>query len=150
MEGLQKYKLLGRIIIDEAHTAITDSGYRRKLLQLKSATKYEYPVVLLTAMLPKCFERWFREELLTAEATIVRDRTTKRNCRYEVNKAKAGTVDAAVIAHVKRLSQKMRPGQLSIVYTQSQKQYKVLTEAIKYNTHHSRMTADRLADIRSI
>lgn len=53
-------------------------------------TRYQKPTVLLTATLPVTFERWFREELLAGSAETIRERTTKANCRYEVEQVKAG------------------------------------------------------------
>lgn len=90
IEGLGDAGLLQRIFIDEAHMAITDASYRAKLTQLKGMTRFERPIMLLTATMPVTFERWFREELLANSAEISRDRTTKLNCRYELEQVKPG------------------------------------------------------------
>ncbi|KID59634.1 recQ family helicase, partial [Metarhizium brunneum ARSEF 3297] len=90
IEGLGDAGLLQRIFIDEADMAITDALYRAKLTQLKGMTRFERPIMLLTATMPVTFERWFREELLANSAEIIRDRATKLNCRYELEQVKPG------------------------------------------------------------
>jgi hypothetical protein len=67
-----------------------DIGYRAKLGELQSLRRYGCPVVLLTATLPVVLEDWFRGGMLAESAVIVRDRTTKLNCRYRVEQVKPG------------------------------------------------------------
>lgn len=84
VDGLLSVGLLQRIFIDECHTAITDFGYQAKLSKLIGLHRFGRLMVLLTATLPVVLEDWFRGEMLAKSVIIVRDRTIKLNCRYEV------------------------------------------------------------------
>ncbi|KID81895.1 recQ family helicase [Metarhizium guizhouense ARSEF 977] len=143
LDGLDEAGLLQRIFIDEAHTAITDASYRVKLTQLKGLARYQKPMVLLTATLPVTFERWFREELLAASAETIRERTTKANCRYEVEQVKAGrrgvSVDIRVVELVRQLDSTMVSGQKGVVYCRTKTQCEALAKEIGCSAHHSGM-----------
>lgn len=141
VDGLRADGLLRRIFIDEAHTAITDVSYRVKLTELKGLTRFESPIVLLTATMPVTFERWFRKELLAGSAKIIRDRTTKVNCRYEVEQIKAGpgAVDARVVELVRKIGSTMMSGQKGIVYCRSKAQCVALAAEIGCDAHHGDM-----------
>lgn len=145
VDGLDEAGLLQRIFIDEAHTAITDASYRVKLTQLKGLTRYQRPMVLLTATLPVTFERWFRDELLAASAETIRERTTKANCRYEVEQVKAGgaggvtAVDAREVELVRQLDSTMVSGQKGVVYCRTKTQCEALAEEIGCSAHHGGM-----------
>ncbi|KAK5994713.1 ATP-dependent DNA helicase tlh2-like protein [Cladobotryum mycophilum] len=141
VDGLKANGLLQRIFIDEAHTAITDVSYRVKLGELKGLSRFKRPIVLLTATMPVTFERWFRDEMLASSALIVRDRTTKRNCRYEVEQVKpgAGAVDTRVVDLVRRIGSTMVSGQKGIVYCRSKLKCAALAEEIGCGAHHGDM-----------
>lgn len=150
VDGLKESGLLQRIFIDEAHTAIIDASYRVRLTQLKGLTRFESPIVLLTATLPVTFERWFREELLADSAEIIRERTTKLNCRYEVEQVKPGpgAVEARVVELVQQLESTMMSGQKGIVYCRSRAQCVALAEAIGCDAHHGGMDKVALDEAR--
>lgn len=57
VDGLRADRLLRRIFIDEAYTAITDVSYRVKLIELKRLTRFESLIILLTATMPVTFKR---------------------------------------------------------------------------------------------
>ncbi|KAI3572913.1 hypothetical protein IWW34DRAFT_837925 [Fusarium oxysporum f. sp. albedinis] len=90
VDGLSCTGLLQRIFVDECHTVIMDIGYRAKLGELVGLRRFGCPLVLLTATLPVVLEDWFRGEMLARSAIVVRDRTVKLNCRYEVQQVKPG------------------------------------------------------------
>src|SRR5690348_1281414 len=90
INGLLCTGLLQRIFVDECYTVIMDIGYRARLSKLVSLRRFSCPLVLLTAMLPVVLEDWFRGEMLARLAIVVRDRTVKLNCRYEVQQVKPG------------------------------------------------------------
>ena len=123
-DGLRGSGLLRRIFIDECHTVITDVSYRAKLGALTGVRRFECPVILLSATLPVVLESWFRKAMLAEKAVMVRDRTTKLNCRYrvEIVRRQRDAVEDRVIELVKELSQKMLCGQKGLVYCRSKKQ----------------------------
>ncbi|KAH7201323.1 hypothetical protein DER44DRAFT_748445 [Fusarium oxysporum] len=65
-------------------------GYQAKLGELIRLRRFGCLLVLLTATLPIVLEDWFRGEMLAKSAVMVRDRTVKPNCRYEVQQVKPG------------------------------------------------------------
>ncbi|CAI6091003.1 unnamed protein product [Clonostachys chloroleuca] len=142
--------LLGLIFIDEAHTAITDSEYRAKLEQLKSMCRFECPVIMLTATLPVEFERWFRQQMLGQKALIIRDRTTRKNCRYEVEQVKpgAGAVEARVTELVREIGEGMMSGDKGVVYCRSKGQCNALAEELGCAAHHSGMSKEARDEAR--
>jgi superfamily II DNA helicase RecQ len=99
VDGLYGSGLLQRIFIDECHTIITDAGYRVKLAGLVGVRQYECPIIMLTATLLVLFEGWFQQEMLAVDARLIRDRTTKANCRYHMDKVKhePGAVEVRVV-----------------------------------------------------
>jgi hypothetical protein len=84
VNGLLYIGLLQWIFMDKCYTVIIDIGYRAKLGELVGLCRFGCPLVLLTATLPVILEDWFRGEMLVELVIIVRDRTVKLNCRYEV------------------------------------------------------------------
>jgi superfamily II DNA helicase RecQ len=141
VDGLRGNGLLRRIFIDECHTIITDAGYRAKLTALVGLRRFECPVVLLSATLPVVFESWFRREMLAERASIVRDRTTKKNCRYRVEKVErtSGAVEAKAIQLIQEFGRTMLRGQKGVVYCRSKAQCEALAEEIGCPFHHSGM-----------
>ncbi|KAK6721105.1 hypothetical protein SNK04_000002 [Fusarium graminearum] len=109
VDGLSCTGLLQRIFVDECHTVIMDIGYRAKLGELVGLRRFGCPLVLLTATLPVVLEDWFRGEMLAKSAIIVRDRTVKLNCRYEVQQVKPGrdAVENRTVEVIKQLDQDM-------------------------------------------
>ncbi len=150
VDGLQAAGLLGRVFIDEAHTAITDSEYRAKLEQLKSMCRFECPVIMLTATLPVQFERWFRQQMLGQNALIVRDRTTKKNCRYEVEqvKAGAGAVEGRVAELAREIGLGMMSGDKGVVYCRSKDQCDALAAELGCAAHHGGMSKEARDEAR--
>ncbi|KAJ0131920.1 Dihydroorotate dehydrogenase (fumarate) [Fusarium oxysporum f. sp. albedinis] len=63
-----------------------DIGYWAKHGELIDLHQCGCPIALLTAMLLVVLEGWFRGEMLVKSAVIVRDRTTKFNCRCRVER----------------------------------------------------------------
>lgn len=150
VEALRSAGQLGTIFIDEAHTAITDTSYRRKLTELKGLCRFERPVVLLTATLPIRFEKWFREELLAQTAVMVRDRTTKLNCRYEVEEVKPapGEVERRVVELANQISRTMTNDQKGVIYCRSIGRCKSLAEALGCDAHHGEMEREQQNEAR--
>ncbi len=150
LDMLQEKELLGRIFIDEAHVAITETTFRQKLVYLNTAARYRRPVVLLTATLPVRFEKWFRRALLAEDAVTIRDQASKLNCRYEVEVVKLGTgaIDDRVMQLVSENSATMVSGERGVVYCRSIDQCKALAEAIGCPAHHSAMTAEEQESAR--
>ncbi|OAA73184.1 recQ family helicase [Cordyceps fumosorosea ARSEF 2679] len=150
LDMLHKEELLGRIFIDEAHVAITETTFRQKLVQLNTAARYRRPVVLLTATLPVRFEKWFHRALLAGDAVTIRDEALKLNCRYEVEMVKPGTatVDDRVVQLVSGISSTMVSGQRGVVYCRSIDQCKAVAEAIGCPAHHGGMVAEEQASAR--
>ena len=133
MDGLRGSGLLRRIFIDECHTILTDAGYRTKLAALVGVRWYGCPVIMLTATLPVLFESWFRRAMLAVDAGLIRDRTTKSNCRYRVDTVTRtpGAVKAQVVTVVQGFRATMLAGQKGIVYCRSKSQCEALAEVIR-------------------
>lgn len=142
VDGLLCAGLLQRIFIDECHTVIMDIGYRAKLGELRSLHRYGCPIVLLTATLPVVLEDWFRGEMLAQSAVIVRDRTTKLNCRYRVEQVKpgAGAVEKRTVEVIEQLDAQLTGHQKGVIYCRSRGQCEAMAEAIGCGVHHSGMT----------
>ena len=118
VDGLSCTGLLRRIFVDECHTVIMDIGYRAKLGELVGLRRFGRPLVLLTATLPVVLEDWFRGEMLAKSAIIVRDRTVKLNCRYEVQQVKPGrdAIEDRTVEVIKQLDQDMTGCQKGVIY----------------------------------
>ncbi|KAK8912648.1 Mediator of RNA polymerase II transcription subunit 34 [Metarhizium anisopliae] len=120
---LDKGGHLQRIFIDEAHVTITDSSYREQLTKLKGLHRFSKPIIMLTATLMKTMERDFRQMLLLpAETRIIRDRTTKKNARYEIVQVggeEEGAVERAAVQFIRRTETSMMSHEKSIVYCKS-------------------------------
>ncbi|KJK87120.1 hypothetical protein H633G_09028 [Metarhizium anisopliae BRIP 53284] len=136
---------LQRIFIDEAHTTITDSSYREQLTKLKGLHRFCRPIIMLTATLMMTMEREFREMLLLpAETTrIIRDRTTKKNARYEfvqVVGREEGAVEKAAVQFIRRTQTSMMSDEKCIVYCKSIDDCREIAEKIGCGCHHSSMS----------
>lgn len=151
-DGLRGSGLLRRIFIDECHTIITDAGYREKLGALVGVRRYECPTILLSATLPVVLERWFRGVMLAQSAVLVRDRTTKVNCRYrvEVVPRKKNAMEDRVVEVVKGLSRTMLCGQKGVVYCHSKNKAKALAGEIGCEYHHSGMDEGDRTQVREV
>lgn len=154
-DGLLCAGLLQRIFIDECHTVIMDASYRARLGTLKSLHRYRCPVVLLTATLPVMLEDWFRREMLAQTAVIIRDRTTKLNCRYRVEQVarkrggpEGDAVEERVVETARQLAEEMIGRQKGVVYCRSKGQSETLAEAIGCGFHHSGMPDEQRREAR--
>lgn len=138
-DGLLAAGTLRRIFIDECHTTITDISYRPKLGELKGLHRYGCPVIMLMATMPLVLEDWFRREMLAGGAKIIRDRTTKLNCRYRVDRIKPGrdAVEIHVAAMVQRLTASIVRDEKGVVYCRSKGQCESLASKIGCGFHHS-------------
>ncbi|KPA35170.1 recq family helicase, partial [Fusarium langsethiae] len=142
VDGLSCTGLLQRIFVDECHTVIMDIGYRAKLGELVGLRRFGCPLVLLTATLPVVLEDWFRSEMLAKSAIIVRDRTVKLNCRYEVQQVKPGrnAVENHTVEVIKQLDQDMTGCQKGVIYCRSKSQCEAIADEIGCGFHHSSMS----------
>jgi superfamily II DNA helicase RecQ len=132
VDGLSCTGLLQRIFVDECHTVIMDIGYRAKLGELVGLRRFGCPLVLLTATLPIVLEDWFRGEMLAKSAIVVRDRTVKLNCRYEVQQVKAGrnAIEDRTVEVIKQLDQDMTGCQKGVIYCRSKSQCEAIADEI--------------------
>ncbi|PCD21222.1 hypothetical protein FGRA07_11749 [Fusarium graminearum] len=151
VDGLSCAGLLQRIFIDECHTAIMDISYRAKLGELVGLRRFGLPLVLLTATLPVVLEDWFRGEMLARSATVVRDRTVKLNCRYEVQQVKPGStaVEDRTVQVTKQLDQDMTGHQKGIIYCRSKSQCEAMADEIGCGSHHSGMSEQERHEART-
>jgi superfamily II DNA helicase RecQ len=142
VDGLSCTGLLQRIFVDECHTVIMDIGYRAKLGELVGLRRFGCPLVLLTATLPVVLEDWFRGEMLARSAIVVRDRTVKLNCRYEVQQVKPGrnAIEDRTIEVIKQLDQDMTGCQKGVIYCRSKSQCEAIADEIGCGFHHSGMS----------
>jgi superfamily II DNA or RNA helicase len=143
MDKLKAGNHLQRIFIDEAHVAITDSAYREQLTKLKWLHRFSEPIIMLTATLMKTMERDFREMLvLQTETPIIRDRTTKKNARYEFVQVgrKEGAVEKATVQFVRRTQSSMMSQEKCIVYCKSIDDCREIAETLACVCHHSQMS----------
>jgi superfamily II DNA or RNA helicase len=147
MDKLEGGGHLRRIFIDEAHVSITDSSYREQLTKLKWLHRFCRPIIMLTATLMKTMERDFREMLLLQPDTvIIRDRTTKKNARYEFMQVgrKDGAIPKATVQFVRRTQTSMMSHEKCIVFGKSIDDCRSLAEELACVCHHSEMSdADR-------
>ncbi|KAL3599869.1 hypothetical protein FPOAC2_04097 [Fusarium poae] len=139
VDGLSCTGLLQRIFVDECHTVIMDIGYRAKLGELVGLRRFGCPLVLLTATLPVVLEDWFRGEMLAKSAIIVRDRTVKLNCRYEVQQVEPGrgAVENRTVEVIEQLDQEMTGCQKGVIYCRSKSQCEAIADEIGCGFHHS-------------
>ncbi|EYB28035.1 hypothetical protein FG05_30289 [Fusarium graminearum] len=151
VDGLSCAGLLQRIFIDECHTAIMDISYRAKLGELVGLRRFGLPLVLLTATLPVVLEDWFRGEMLARSATVVRDRTVKLNCRYEVQQVKPGStaVEDRTVQVTKQLDRDMTGHQKGIIYCRSKSQCEAMADEIGCGSHHSGMSEQERHEART-
>ncbi|KAK7583650.1 hypothetical protein V3481_012931 [Fusarium oxysporum f. sp. vasinfectum] len=142
VDGLSCTGLLQRIFVDECHTVIMDIGYRAKLGELIGLRRFGCPLVLLTATLPVVLEDWFRGEMLAKSAVMVRDRTVKPNCRYEVQQVKPGrdAVEDRTVEVIKQLDRDMTGCQKGVIYCRSKSQCEAIADEIGCGFHHSGMS----------
>ncbi|KAK2684833.1 hypothetical protein QWA68_016741 [Fusarium oxysporum] len=133
-DGLLCAGLLKRIFIDECHTVIVDISYRAKLATL--------PVVL---------EDWFRGEMLAESAIVVRDRTIKLNCQYQVQQVKRGrgALEERTVEVIRQLDRGMTGHQKGVIYCRSKKQCEAIAEEIGCGFHHSGMSEKDRVEARS-
>lgn len=150
-DGLLCAGLLRRIFIDECHTIIMDIGYRAKLGELRSLHRYGGPIVLLTATPPVMLEDWFRGEMLARSAVMVRDRTTKLNCRYRVEQVEAGSgaAEKRTVEVIKQLDAWLTGRQNGVVYCRSRGQCEAVAGEIGCGFHHSGMTEEDRSEART-
>jgi superfamily II DNA or RNA helicase len=149
-DGLLAAGLLQRIFVDECHTVIMDASYRARLGELRSLHRYGCGLVLLTATLPVVLEDWFRQEMLARSAVMVRDRTTKLNCRYRVEQVKPGkgAVERQTVETVRRLGSSMVGNHKGVVYCRSKARCETLAEEMGCDFHHSDMDEQRRREVR--
>ncbi|KAM7209832.1 P-loop containing nucleoside triphosphate hydrolase protein [Rhypophila decipiens] len=110
VDGLSCTRLLQRIFVDACQTVIMNMGYRATLGELLGLRRFGCPFVLLTATLPVVLEDWFRGEMLAKSAAVmVRDRTAKANCGYEVQQVKPGrdAVEDGTVEVIQQLDRHM-------------------------------------------
>jgi len=119
-----------------------DVSYRSRLGELASLHRYGCPLVLLTATLPVVLEDWIRKQMLAQGAVIVRDRTTKLNCRYCVEQVQPGkgAVEQRTAETARRLGRLMTGNQKGVIYCRSKKQCEDLAGELGCDLHHSDMT----------
>ncbi|KAI3567873.1 hypothetical protein IWW34DRAFT_874732 [Fusarium oxysporum f. sp. albedinis] len=151
VDGLSCTGLLQRIFVDECHTVIMDIGYRAKLGELVGLRRFGCPLVLLTATLPVVLEDWFRGEMLAKSAIMVRDRTVKLNCRYEVQQVKPGrdAVEDRTVEVIKQLDQDMTGRQKGVIYCRSKSQCEAIADEIGCGFHHSGMSEQDRYEVRT-
>ncbi|KAL9565573.1 hypothetical protein ACKAV7_009755 [Fusarium commune] len=151
VDGLSCTGLLQRIFVDECHTVIMDIGYRAKLGELVGLRRFGCPLVLLTATLPVVLEDWFRGEMLAKSAIMVRDRTVKLNCRYEVQQVKPGrdAVEDRTVKVIKQLDQDMTGRQKGVIYCRSKSQCKAIADEIGCGFHHSGMSEQDCYEVQT-
>lgn len=99
-------------------------------------------MVMLTATLMKTMERDFRDMLLLPDARIIRDRTTKKNARYEFVEVgrKDGAVEKSVVQFVRRTLTTMMSHEKCIVYCKSIDDCRAMAEELGCLCHHSAMS----------
>lgn len=151
IDGLVYTGLLQRIFVDECHTVIMDIGYRAKLGELVGLRQFSCPIALLTATLPVVLEDWFRGEMLAKSAIIVRDRTVKPNCRYEVQQVKPGrgAIEDHTVEVVKQLDREMTGHQKGVVYCRSKSQCEAIADEIGCGFHHSGISEEERHEARA-
>ncbi|KAL7940041.1 hypothetical protein V8C42DRAFT_349789 [Trichoderma barbatum] len=150
MDKLDSGGHLQRIFMDEAHVAITDSSYREQLTKLKQLHRFSKPIIMLTATLMKTMERDFREMLLLRpETPIIRDRTTKKNARYEFVQVgrKEGAVEKATVQAVRRTQTSMTSQERCIVYCKSIDGCRTMAETLGCACHHSGMDSAHCREV---
>ncbi|KAK7582804.1 hypothetical protein V3481_012103 [Fusarium oxysporum f. sp. vasinfectum] len=150
-DGLLCAGLLKRIFIDECHTVIMDISYRAKLGELIGLRRFGCPIVLLTATLPVVLEDWFRGEMLAKSAIVVRDRTVKLNCQYQVQQVKPGkgALEERTVEVIRQLDREMTGRQKGVIYCRSKKQCEAIAEEIGCGFHHSGMSEKDRVEARS-
>ncbi|KAK2684950.1 hypothetical protein QWA68_016472 [Fusarium oxysporum] len=141
-DGLLCAGLLKRIFINKYHTVIMDISYRAKLGELIGLRRFGCPIVLLTATLPVVLEDWFRGEMLAKSAIVVRDRTVKLNCQYQVQQVKLGkgALEERTVEVIRQLDREMTGRQKGVIYCRSKKQCEAIAEEIGCGFYYSGMS----------
>lgn len=78
-------KLLGRIVIDEAHVVLTDASYRSTVSQVSQLFQHNTLLFVLTATLPISLEDLFRKALGALHLKFDRKPSSKPTPRYIVD-----------------------------------------------------------------
>jgi superfamily II DNA/RNA helicase len=82
---------------------------------------------------------------------MVRDRTVKPNCRYEVQQVKPGrdTVEDHTVEVIKQLDQDMTGRQKGVIYCRSKSQCEAIADEIGCGFHHSGMSEQDRYEVRT-
>ncbi|KAL6788920.1 P-loop containing nucleoside triphosphate hydrolase protein [Trichoderma sp. SZMC 28013] len=138
-----------RLVMVSADVAVAEdklfmhiASYRQQLTKLKQLHCFSKPMIMLTATLMKTMERDFREMLLLRPKTpIIRDRTTKKNARYEFVQVgrKEGAVEKATVQAVRQTQTSMTSQERCIVYCKSLNGCRAMAEELACACHHSNM-----------
>src|SRR6478735_151735 len=80
--------------------------------------------------------------MLARSAIVVRDRTVKVNCRYEVQQVKPGrnAIEDRTVEVIKQLDQDMTGCQKGVIYCRSKSQCEAIADEIGCGFHHSGMS----------
>ncbi|GKU09951.1 unnamed protein product, partial [Fusarium langsethiae] len=89
--------------------------------------------------------------MLAKSAIIVRDRTVKLNCRYEVQQVKPGrdAVENRTVEVIKQLDQDMTGCQKGVIYCRSKSQCEAIADEIGCGFHHSGMSEQDRYEVRT-
>jgi superfamily II DNA helicase RecQ len=84
MISLFEYRLLGRVIVDEAHLAMTHQAFRDIMKMLKWLSAMGVQIVLMSASVRPSLEGLLFEKFGITNYVICRERTSRPNICYSV------------------------------------------------------------------
>lgn len=126
---------LERIVVDECHTIMQSTEtWRPNVRRLRELAGRSTQVVCLTATLPPVKQAEFMSamDMHEAEATVLRDRTTRANIAYSVREYDSDQGDEALQALVEEKKAQYPPQDKIVIYCRTIERVKQLAERFGY------------------
>ena len=138
MDHVRRLGLLDYIFVNKGYTIVMDVNYRLRLAEVIGLQRYDYAIVILTAILPGYIKRRLRQTILINEAPIIRASTVKANIRYCVHEvASSQKVADTVERRVSRLGSRITGDEKGVVYCRSHAEAEIMVTRIRCDFYHA-------------
>lgn len=117
---MEEQKQLARVVVDEAHLAITWSRFRPLMHDLVCLRQLQVPMMLLSATVPPSMEHAL-EVAFGTKLSVIREDTTRRNIKYcirDVRSQDAMEEEIIDLINAVILNNRVDPKSRAIVYQQ--------------------------------
>ncbi|KZV78010.1 P-loop containing nucleoside triphosphate hydrolase protein, partial [Exidia glandulosa HHB12029] len=146
MRQLYHQGRLRRIVLDEAHAWVTESDFRPALLDGSYLTRFEVPLILMSATVPPSTIDAILERLsITAisQPLTIRHPSTRRTIRYAVDVMPRPSFAQHIQALILRL---LPDGFKGIVFTRSRSEADAMAKELDCDSFHSGKTGAQLGE----